>query len=59
MLFLSCSSDCPEETAIHTWRGLNNAFNNWHIYTMYGNDIDINKLKTILVLDTTIAHRID
>ena len=28
MLFLSCSSDCPEETAIHTWRGLNNAFNN-------------------------------
>ena len=27
--------------------------------TMYGNDIDINKLKTVPLSDTTIARRID
>lgn len=26
---------------------------------MYGNDIDINKLKTVQLSDITIAHRID
>lgn len=36
MLLSSCSSDCSEETVIHTRRGFNIAFSNWRVKQCMG-----------------------
>ena len=60
MLLSSCTLDCPKEQQPYTTGEdliLPSATD--MCKTMYGNDIDINKLKTVPLLDTTIARRID